>query len=87
MGNTNNEKKGIDNKIINIEKLKDIKPLNLVEIVKSKYITKEIFSYLEQILKLKIINYNNKCQNILEINIENYKQKVNSKNNGKKRIW
>ena len=76
MGNTNNEKKGIDNKIINIEKLKDIKPLNLVEIVKSKYITKEIFSYLEQILKLKIINYNNKCQNILEINIENYKQKV-----------
>ena len=76
MGNTNNEKKGINNKIINIEKLKDIKPLNLVEIVKSKYITKEIFSYLEQILKLKIINYNNKCQNILEINIENYKQKV-----------
>ena len=76
MGNTNNEKKGINNKIINIEKLKDIKPLNLVEIVKSKYITKEIFSYLEQILKLKIINYNNKFQNILEINIENYKQKV-----------
>ena len=76
MKNTNNEKKGINNKIINIEKLKDIKPLNLVEIVKSKYITKEIFSYLEQILKLKIINYNNKCQNILEINIENYKQKV-----------
>ena len=38
MGNTNNEKKGIDNKIINIEKLKDIKPVNLVEIVKSKYI-------------------------------------------------
>ena len=76
MGNTNNEKKGIDNKIINIEKLKDIKPVNLIEIVKSKYITIEIFSYLEQILKLKIINYNNKCQNILEINIENYKQKV-----------
>ena len=76
MGNTNNEKKGIDNKIINIEKLKDIKPVNLIEIVKSKHITIEIFSYLEQILKLKIINYNNKCQNILEINIENYKQKV-----------
>ena len=62
MGNTNNEKKGINNKIINIEKLKDIKPLNLVEIVKSKYITIEIFSYLEQILKLKIINYNKKLK-------------------------
>ena len=73
MGNLNNQKKEPDNKIE--EKLKDINPVNLIEKVKSKYITFEIFSYLERILKLKIIKYNKKCQNLFGINIENYKER------------
>jgi len=56
-------------------KEKNIKTVNLIERVKSKYIIIEIFSYLEQILKLKMIKYNNKYQNIFEINIDNYKKK------------
>ena len=75
MGNINNQKKEPDNKIINEEKLKDINPVNLIEKVKSKYITFEIFSYLERILKLKIIKFNKKCQNLFGINIENYKER------------
>ena len=60
MGNTNNQKKDSDNKIINEEKPKNIKPINLIETVKSKYIIIKIFSYLNQILKLRIIKYNKK---------------------------
>ena len=75
MGNLNNQKNDPDNTIINEEKLKDINPINLIEKVKSKYITNIIFSYLERILKLKIIKYNKKCQNLFGINIENYKEK------------
>ena len=47
MGNIKNQKKNFDNKIINEKKLKNIKPVNLIEEVKSKYNTIEIFSYLE----------------------------------------
>ena len=72
MGNINNQKKNFDFK--NEEKLKNIKPINLIEAVKSKYNTKEIFSYLGQFLKLKLIKYNKKYQNLFGINIENYKK-------------
>ena len=75
MGNINNQKVDIDNIIINKEKLKDIKPVNLIETVKSKYIAIKIFSYLNEMLKLDIIKYNKKYKNLLEINIEDYKQK------------
>ena len=74
MGNTDIQKKDSDNKIINEEKPKNIKPINLIETVKSKYVIKELFSYLSQILKLRIIKYNKKYQNLFEINIENYKK-------------
>ena len=75
MGNTNNQKKEADNEeIISEEKLKNIKSINLIETVKSKNFTIKIFSYLEQLLKLKIINYNKNYQSLLLFNIEYYKE-------------
>ena len=57
MGNKNDQKKDIENKIINEEKLNDIKQINLIETVKSQKNVEEIFSSLNQILTLKLIKY------------------------------
>ena len=51
------------NKVINIDN------------IKSPYIIKNIFSLLDENLKLNMIIYNKKLQNLLEVNIENYKKK------------
>ena len=48
MGNKNNRKKDIEYLTINEEKLKNIKSINLIKAVKSRYNIKLIFSYLEQ---------------------------------------
>ena len=45
----------------------------MVENIKSSYIAKFIFSYLDEKVKLKIIKYNKTLQNKLQINIVNYK--------------
>ena len=74
MGNIFNDNIYSENEIINKKELKYIKSLNLIKTVKSKYITIEIFSYLNQNVKLEIIKYNKKYHNLLEINIESYKK-------------
>ena len=68
-------KKDSFNKIKNKEKPKEKESINLIDVVKSKYITNKIFSFLEENLKLNIIVHNKKYQNLLEINIEYYKKK------------
>ena len=47
--------------------------------VKSKNILQNIFSYLDEKLKLKIVEYNKKLQNKLEIDIETYKKVYKNK--------
>ena len=46
---------------------------NLFKKIKSKYILKFIFSYLNEKTKLEIIKYNKTIQNIINIDITNYK--------------
>ena len=43
------------------------------ENIKSKYILKFIFSYLNEKTKLEIIKYNKTIQNIIKIKLTNYK--------------
>ena len=45
----------------------------MVENIKSKYIIKIIFTFVNERQKLKIIKHNKKLQNIIDINITNYK--------------
>ena len=47
---------------------------NIIKTIKSKYIIKYIFSYLYENKKLELIKYNNKCQKILNIDINYYKE-------------
>ena len=53
--------------------------------IKSKYITKCIFSYLDEYVKLNIVKYNKYIQNIINIDIVNYQtfsgRYIKSKNN------
>ena len=48
-------------------------PINLLNIVKSNYILKNIFSFLWGKNKLKMIIYDKKLQKKFNINIDNYK--------------
>ena len=41
--------------------------------IKSKYILEGLFEFVSEIIKLELIVYNNKLKNILNIDIENYK--------------
>ena len=59
-----NSKKISVDKYLNISKLINIK---------SKYIIKIIFSYLDEKVKLKTIKYNKKLQKKMNINLKNYK--------------
>ena len=55
--------------------LRNIKPgINIVKTIDSKYILKDIFSFLSEKLKLNIIIYNKDLQKELDINIEDYKR-------------
>ena len=44
------------------------------EKIRSKYITKIVFSYLNEKYKLKIVKYNLSLQNKLEIKLKDYKK-------------
>ena len=46
---------------------------NLFENINSKYISKILFSYLNEKFKLNVIKYNKKLQNKIDINLINYK--------------
>ena len=46
----------------------------MVENIKSIYIIKVLFSYLDDGSKLKLIRYNKNLQNEMDINLMNYKQ-------------
>ena len=48
--------------------------INLRKKVKSVYIVKNIFSFLQEKKKLNLIFYNKKLQIDLEVNIEDYKK-------------
>ena len=56
-----------------ISKLNNNDNINILGEIISKYIVKEIFSYLDENIKLKMIIYNKKYQNLFGIDIENYK--------------
>ena len=45
----------------------------MLENIKSSFFTKILFSYLNEEIKLKIIKYNKNLQNLLGINLFNYK--------------
>ena len=51
-----------------------INPVNLLKAVKSKYILVDIFERLYITKKLDIIFYNKKLQNIIGINLDDYKK-------------
>ena len=54
------------------KKLENIKHEGNFDDIKSKYILKKIFDYLNKKKSLKIINQNSKIQKRLEININDY---------------
>jgi len=50
------------------------KALNIIEDIKSLYIIKKVFSFLNEKQKLNIIIYNKQLQNIFGVNIDDYKK-------------
>ena len=46
----------------------------MAEYIKSSYIKKNIFSFLNEKIKLKLIIYNKSLQKINEVTIEDYKK-------------
>ena len=64
--------------------INNYKYTNFKESVKSKYIQELIISFLDETYKLDLIRYNKKLQNILEINLNTYKEKSQSLKIGKK---
>ena len=59
-----------------INEFKEIKSKINYKDIKSSYIKKRIFSFLDEKEKLRIIIYNKELQKILEVNINEYKKKV-----------
>ena len=53
--------------------------VSLKENIKSKYILKIIFSYLLNKKKLSLINYSKKYQNLLDVDLEDYKKLTGKK--------
>ena len=45
----------------------------MLDNIKSIFFSRIIFSYLEEKIKLKVIKYNKKLQNKIDINLINYK--------------
>ena len=54
--------------------LKELKPIDVLEIIKSNNILKRIFKYLIKNKQLDIIKYNKKIQNKINIHINEYKE-------------
>ena len=46
----------------------------MVDNTKSSFILKDIFKYISEYKKLKIVNYNKKMQNRLDLSLLNYKK-------------
>ena len=57
----------------NQAKINQIKVNDLLSNIKSKYIVYKIFEHLKKSRYLEIIKYNKKIQNLLSLNINNYK--------------
>ena len=49
----------------------------MLENIKSKYLFKKLFSNVEEIIKLKIAKYNKRLQNIVDVDLINYKTFTN----------
>ena len=64
-----------------MNKFKEIKPMINYRDIKSSYIIKSLFSFLDEKEKLEIIIYNKELQKILSVNINEYKN-----NTGKYKI-
>ena len=67
------DSKDINNTEKKIEKLNPNKSKNNFINIKSDYILKKIFKYMQKRISLKIIKYNNKIQKRLNIDINDYK--------------
>ena len=67
------ESKDIINTEKEIEKLNLNKPKNQFRNIKSNYILKKLFGYMQVKISLKIIKFNINIQKRLNININNYK--------------
>jgi len=57
---------------------------NLIESVKSKYIIQNIFSFLDENIKLNLIIYNKEYQKLFGIDIDYYKRKSGKYKKGEK---
>ena len=64
----------IDRDIIEQKKPIKVSNVNLLDSIKSFYMTKNIFSYLKKIKMFQILIYNKKYQNKFELNLEDYKK-------------
>ena len=69
-----NKNTTIDNKNDD-EQDKKIDNINIIELIKSNYIVKQLFTYLCENVKLNLVKYNKIIQNKLEIDIDAYKRK------------
>ena len=85
--NTENISNDISDDFYNQERYYNSMHINLREKVKSNFIIKKIFIYLEKTKKLNIIIYNKKYQNLLGFDIESYKNAsekyIETEGNGK----
>ena len=76
--NTNGNHSNNTGKIIKAKKMNEFENIksekNIGKSLESLYILKDIFSFLSEKLKLKIIIYNKDLQKKLDINIEDYKR-------------
>ena len=52
----------------------ELKEIKYIGNIRSQYIRKEVFTFLEEKQILKLIVYNKKFQNIFKVNIGNYKK-------------
>ena len=64
--------KDSDNKITDEIKSNNFETINLIKKIRAKHIMKVIFSTIEEKLKLNMIKYSKKYQNLLDINVDYY---------------
>ena len=67
-----------ENKSLAKSRINNTQFLSLKDSVKSTYIQKLIFSFLDEKKKLNIIKCNREYQKLLEINLDYYKEKSGS---------
>ena len=74
INNNHRNNSGIITKAKKMYEYESIKSEKDIESIKSLYILKDLFSFLSEKQKLKIIIYNKQLQKKLDINIEDYKK-------------